>query len=413
MSEKIFDAEEYKVHAQGVAERFEQRRATYMRRFKRRVFVAVLLLVSMPFWFSWVFAWNEADVNIIAGVTGTLVDALVALLLVLSLLIFALLPLFRYRRFTVQYGAKIPGMAGFAQQTVSLKSEIFNALMSFFGSFSLHNERKLSLKKFHAAPNMPDFDEFVSEDYIEGRMHDTHVEMTEAKLLIRTHNAYIDIFSGLMVIIETDDAISRHGRFGGKTVVIADRPADMDYVASKYGDYKRIKLSDSAFDSRFEVFSTLPQEAEKLISPDILRAILKLSDAVRHAKRQQASLDDRVAHSMGRLAGTLSDMLAFVGSRLAVWLQTGSFRVVSTRHALAQRGALAEDAKALNQCVHATFFDNRVIITIPHSHDLFEPDSLLRAPLHAEDIETVYQVMTSIGDVVDGSVRFMKGNGYS
>jgi hypothetical protein len=240
MTERAFDAESYKEHAKTIAQRFEERRIVFLNAFKKRLVLSLVLLVSMPFWFYYLSDWNIAETSIISGIFATMVNAIAVLLMVLLIITFAVLPLFRYRSYKVQYGAAIPGMDGFASQTVSLKSEIFNALLSYFGTFELHNDRKLSLKKFHAAPSMPDFDEFVSEDYIEGRMHNMHVDITEARLLTRSHKSYLETFSGLMVIIETDDAKALHGQFSGKTVVIADRPITMDYVASKYSDYKRI-----------------------------------------------------------------------------------------------------------------------------------------------------------------------------
>ncbi len=408
MTEHAFDTESYKEHAKTIAKRFEERRGVFLKAFKKRLLIAVVLLLSMPFWFTYLSEWNSTQANVISGIYATLLNTLAVLLIVLFIISFAVLPLFRYRSYKVQYGARIPGMDGFASQTVSLKSEIFNALLSYFGTFELHNDRKLSLKKFHAAPSMPDFDEFVSEDYIEGRMHNMHVEITEARLLTRSHSSYIETFAGLMVIIETDDVDALHGQFSGKTVVIVDRSTQMDYVASKYSDYKRVPIADSAYGQRFEAFTTQADEADKINSSEMLRAILKLSDAVKNVKRQELSLDDRVAYMLGRITHGLSDMLAFLGARLAVWLQTGSFRVVSTRHALALPDVIREDAKALNQCVHATFFDNKVLITIPYGHNLFEPDSLFRSPLIEQDIDMVYQLMTSIGGIIDATISLMK-----
>ena len=404
-----FDLSAYQAHARAIAERFELRRAQFMRLFKIRVGIAALLLLTFPWWFGFISAWDLQHENIISAMGQTLINGFAAAILIGFIIIYAMMPIFRYRNHTVQFGSVIPGVDGVASQHVSLKSEIFSQLMHFFGNFTLHNERKLSLNRFHNAPHMPEFDEFVSEDYIEGQMSGVKVEMTEARLQIRTHKDHVSIFNGLMVIMDINNTnLELRGTFHADTVIIADRGHEMDYVASKYKNHRRLILPDSAYEHRFETFSTDESEAKSLVSSELLRSLLKLSDAVKSPTQQSLSLDEIVANKVTGFLRCSADGLSFVCVRLLLWLQTGSFQLRAVRHAAAAPFHTADDAKALNQYVHCAFFDDKIVVTVPYSHDLFQPDSLFKPPLNDEDIHMTFQLMSAISGIIDSVLSGLK-----
>jgi hypothetical protein len=187
-----------------------------------------------------------------------------------------------------------------------------------------------------------------------------------------------------------------------------DRDHDGGYLATKYSDYRHVTLSDSSFEQHIEALTTDTDEAERLLSADLLRNLLKLSDAVRHAKNQISHTDDKVAYAIFSIAKGLSDLLAAVLTSAVTWFKTGSFKSPASRHVQpTAETPIAGDALALNAAVHCAFYDDKVLISIPNEHDLFEPDTLFRPPLHGDDIKLAYDLMSMVkglGKSVIGSL---------
>lgn len=398
-----FNIDEFTAHARTVAARFEERRAQFLKRLKLRCAIAFLLLASFSWWYPYITQWDDAGSDSLSAVIWFFVQMGAGIVIIVGILVFAVLPLFRYRNYTAQIGNVLPMVSGVIQQAVSLKGEIFSQLFRYFGNFTLYHDRRLALKSFRDAPNMPDFDEYEGEDYIRGVLQGVSVEINEITLKAHDNHKRIPLFNGLMIILDINNSdLVLHGKFTGKTIVIIDRAREDNYVVRKYSGYSPVALSDSGFAEHVEAFTTDPDEAQRLLTSDLLRQILKLSDTVRTAKNQTIPMDDKIAYAISALAIRSAELLANVGKGGIQWLRTGHFSLYATRPELQRaEAALPADAKALSSCVHCAFYGDKVLITIPYEHNLFEPDSIVRPPLHSEDIKLVYNMMSTIGGIAN------------
>lgn len=407
MAEAAYTFEGFAAHAKAVALRFEQRRMQFLRRLKMRCGIVLVLLLTFPMWFSLIEGLDNVTSGALSSLSWVLIHVIAGAVIVIGLVAWAVMPLFRYRHYTVQLGNTLPGVSGAVQQHVSLKGEIFGQLFRYFGDFALYEDRQLSLRSLRGAPDMPEFDQYVGEDYIRGAMHGVSVEITEMHLLMRRGRMQFPIFSGLMIVLDINDpGLVLRGRFSGKTVVIADRTLPREYVAMKYGDFRRAALPDGGFEQRFEAFTTDVDEAKRLLTIDLLRDLLRLSDAVRNAKNQVRHTDDRIAFAISGIASGFGDAMGVLATLAVDWFETGSLRRSPMRHKSPPPGAeVAPDAKGLDEAVHCAFYDDKVLITIPYRHNLFEPDVIFRAPLHQDDIRLAYDLMTMVGGIAQAVVK--------
>lgn len=406
-----FNRDAFSGHAHDIASRFERRRGEFLKKLKVRSAIAVLLLLTFPLWYSLLTSMDDNSQSSLSAFAWVIIHGIAGAVIVGLIIVFAVLPLFRYRHYTVQIGSQLPGVDGMVQQHVSLKGKIFSELFSFFGDFTLHNDRKPLLRSFRDAPGMPEFDDYISEDYIRGAMDGTSVEIAEVQLLARRDHSTLPIFKGLFILLDINNTnLVLRGKFSGKTVLIADRKRENDYVTAKYSGYNPIALPDGNFERHFEAFSTDKEEASRLLSTDLLNAILKLSETVRHVKNQVWHADDRVAYAISAMAQGGSDIIAVAGSALVQWFRTGSFRTNSQRHNVPlHESQVGPDARAFNEYVHCAFYEDKVLISIPYQHDLFEPDSIFHPPLREDDITLTYNLMSTVGGIAGAVVKGLPG----
>lgn len=292
------------------------------------------------------------------------------------------------------------------QQQVSLKGEIFGQLLRYFGDFNLYEDRQLSLKAFHHAPGLPAFDEFASEDYIRGAMRGVSVEISEAKLLAGPPRQRVPVFSGLMIVIDFNDPnLVLRGTFAGKTVVVADHFSNYELGRALHKHFQPVALAQNGIAQRFQAASTDPAEAARLLSPELLASLLRLSDAVRNARNQERPIDDRLAYALSGIAQGLADMIAVIAKGMMNWFKTGRFTNVATRRGLRMPEAGATpQVKAFAESMHCSFYDDKVLIMIPYRHNLFEPDSIFRPPLSEDDIHLTYDLMTMVEAIAQAAV---------
>jgi hypothetical protein len=401
-----FDFDAYASHAGVIAARFEERRSRFLHQLNFRLIIALILFITFPWWFGLMARWDHAGATALPSLGWLTIHFMAGAVILAVIIAYTAMPLLRYRHYRAQIGS--------AQQDITLKGGIFTQLFKYFGDFIFYDDRKLALRSFHNAPTMPDFDEYISEDYIKGALAGVSVEITEVQLKAHRQGTDTVLFNGLMIVLDINDSnLVLHGKFSGKTVVIANRPREDDYVIAKYADYRRAVLPDTSFEQHFEAFTTDPDEASRLLTSDLLRNLLKLSATIGSARNQALSPDNRLAYMLGRLAGKFSNRLAAGAEILLHWFKTGSFRVQSTRPEMQLNGsALPADAKRLSRCLHCAFYEDKVLITIPYRHNLFEPDSIFQPPLHADDIKLTYELMTAVNGMAGAVLKTLPKSAF-
>lgn len=398
--------ESFEQHAATVGRHFETRRKIFLKQLKFRCLVAGVLLLTFPFWYSLLTRWDALEVGL-SSLGLLVVHALAALTLIVLIIAFALRPMFRYRYDTLNVGGTMPGASGPVHQSVLLKSRIFTKLLSFFGEFTMYEERRLSLRRFQKAPNLPVFDSYLANDYVRGTMQNVRVEMAEGGLYTHRGGESQNVFSGLMILIDINDAKNvLHGNFSGQTVMLLDAQVN-EVLLEKYEGFKRVQLADSSFGQQVTALSTHTDEAQRLLNSEFVVGILKLSEALQKAQYQESAVDDKIALALEKVATGLGDILAAAGMAIMQWFKTGRFGQISQRHGPLHASAQADtaDAQLFSGGAQCCFFEDKIFISLPTKQNLFEPDSLFHPPLTAEDIKLSYAIMNNIGELVKVTLK--------
>ncbi|MDX1975852.1 MAG: hypothetical protein SFT92_09300 [Rickettsiales bacterium] len=394
------DFNSFRTHAQRVLERFEERRQKFLHQLKFHSVIALVLLLSFPYWFSLLARLDYVNGTPLSSFAAFIVQVIAGAVMISIILIYAALPLFRYRHSVMQIGSALPGMSGVGQQSVSLKSEIFSQLLSYFGKFELYQNRKIPLRNFQNAPGLPAFDSYVGEDYVRGNMVGVSLEMMEAALIDERLHGKAEVFHGLMILIDVcDPNLVLRGSFAGKTLLVSgQQPHEMDEKLTL------VPLPDSSFDSYFQAFSTDHKEAAAILKEDTLRNVLKLSECVRNARAQGQHIDDKIAYALSSIASGVSEGMSVIVKAVCNWLYTGSVKSSQTRHDQTLRtpshtAKQAGQGKAITGAIQCAFYNDKVLILIPYQHNLFEPDPIFKAPLSEDDIILVYTLMGLIKEL--------------
>ncbi len=395
-----FTMEAFTAHAVQITKAFEERRIRFLHKLKFRAVLACVLLFAFPFWFTLLTRWDYLG-NGLSAVGTLVVHVMAAIILIISIIVFAVHPLFRYRYDTLRIGASMPGSTGVVNQPMLLKQQLFTQLLGYFGAFTMYGDRKLSLRSFRSAPNLPEFDSYDSSDYIRGQFNGVNVEISEVHLKVQRESSQLAVFSGLFIVLDINDTnLVLRGKFDGKTVVLQKHDSINDFVAEKYDGYKRVSFTESSFTQKLEAYSTVQPEAERLLSEKLLRSFLKISDVVMQSKNQSPSVDDKIAYALERMAEGLGDMMAAMAGAILSWFKTGSFRVESSRHSYSPvETNISKDAKAFALTPQCAFFNDKLLISIPSNKNLFEPDSVFHKPLTQEDITLAFAIMGEISDI--------------
>ncbi len=115
------------------------------------------------------------------------------------------------------------------------------------------------------------------EDLFVGRHRDTGFKMIDAKVVQRNKNSSTTVFDGLL--FEIDVPVD----FEGRTLIGRDIGAVGNalkgFFKDKFGKQERVKFQDPAFEERFAVYASDPDEAYRLVSPTFCKTMLALADA--------------------------------------------------------------------------------------------------------------------------------------
>lgn len=392
-----FTIEAFTDHAKRITQSFEKRRTHFLHKLKFRAVVACVLLFTFPFWYSLLTRWDHLDGGF-STVGLLIVHVLAAIIIIIVIVAYAVHPLFRYRYDTFRLGASMPGATGVVNQSVTLKEQIFTELLKYFGDFRMYSDRKMSLKSFRQAPNIPEFDDFECSDYFKGQITGVTVECAEIKLISQKDSSHVRIFSGIMVVLDINDSnLVLRGKFAGKTIVMQKAQNENAFIVDKYDGYQRVKLTDDSFAQHFDVYSTHVDEAKHLASNTLMRILLRLNDTITNTRISQRAVDDRMAAALERIISGLGDVMAAFAESSINWLKTGRFAVKSTRHKFTSLPADVDiDATFFAKTVQCAFYNDKILLSIPTPKNLFEPDSVFNKPLGQNDVLLVYSLMNEI-----------------
>lgn len=128
------------------------------------------------------------------------------------------------------------------------------------------------------------------EDLFIGRHRDTGFKMIDTKVVRRGKNSSTTVFDGLLFEIDVPTD------FSGRTIIGRDIGAVGNalkgFFKDKFGKQQRIKFQDAAFEARFAVYATDPDEAYGLVSPSFCKTMLALAETYTDKSLGAAFVDD-------------------------------------------------------------------------------------------------------------------------
>lgn len=345
--------------------------------------------------------------------------------------------IFDYRRKTWAQGAPH-----------SLKETAFHDLFAFFGDYSFKNlvdvedmqTKGVPASRLRNSPHLPKYHIYRAEDYVSGVYNDAKVEFSEAEMILQEHGKQISLFRGLLVVVDIDELdIKLRGKFSGKGVVIADAKKHDIAVSAQYADYEPVPLPEE-HEARFEAYATDVETASRLFTPEMLAHLAALQEIIAGNEEQITHQDEQYqwlrAQSSNWLLRKFESLLlgcffvlrmlwGFFFERVNylklmrdganvqyLWTHEIDAHSVNYEHIYDKdkfADIVSDSIHALNKCVECSFYDDKLLITIPHRMDLFEPNSLFEPALNAEDIKLVYELMRTIEDIVDIVVKAKDG----
>lgn len=140
------------------------------------------------------------------------------------------------------------------------------------------------------------FQRAKQEDLFLGRYRDTDYRMVEARLKERRRRDANNqrarvVFRGLLCEASVPVA------FEGITLLVGDKGSlgnrIVDLARQAFTEAKAVHLDHAAFEARYQVYSTRPEEARNLLQPGLLDTLLALSDELERGAVSCAFIDGR------------------------------------------------------------------------------------------------------------------------
>lgn len=392
-----YDYQEFRAHAQEVRMHFELRRRRFYRLLITRSIAGATLILTFPFWFPMVSMTASAPENIAAYLGGFALHFVAGMVVVSAIAIFSVMPIFYYRRYRLYYGSSLLSLRNVGEHEVSLKSVLYEHLLSYFGTFSVSSDRKIPLRTLFRAPQLPDFDEVQSEDYVRGRLNSASVEMMEARLSDHRAHGKITSFQGLIIRIDISDPnIVLRGQFEGKTLI--NYGQSLTPVADKQlGLIQELVIGSG----RLNIYSSAPEAARRMVQPPLIAYISSLSDTLRLAAPSPRAGDDLLLYKLSQGLEGLSEAIVTLAKDILAWLQTGSARRPALREEIMR--TLGEktnpEPHVIRHHTQCALYDDTLLLMIPYEHRLFEPPSLFNQVLSDVDIEVMWSLMTHVHSI--------------
>lgn len=389
---KNYNLQDFTSYFNQFSERLERYRNNRKAVLIRYSVIAVLLVVLLPWYATGLAeALNKAAASMAGGEWkehASTSDVIAIVLAVIAVSIFLILwPIFSYRGNNKA--------AGLVPRGYSFKDYVYSHLLKYFGDFQFAPEGGLLARDIGRATIIPHHHVHTAEDYIQGILHDCTVKIAETEIAKSADKERVQVFKGLMIVIDIcDSRVKLRGNFEGTTVLIADAQKDINEIASRYTSYQKFHLDGPGFEEKFEAFTTNPEEANKLLSPDLIQTLLALQDHVTNLKEQQQHWDDKVVHA----AQAMLDHIKPPSLRKSP-AEKAYDEIHDTGLDLTKENSISPAPQYINRHVQAEFYGDKVLITLPFKHDLFEPNSLFEPAIHDEDRMLLFTLMQGVEQI--------------
>ena len=293
----------------------------------------------------------------------------------------------------------------------AIKEEIFGELLKFFGKFDFQKGQTLPFQYLHNSMIIPEYTGYASEDRITGVFNNAKIDVAEIALAKQREDKGILSFKGLVIVIDVCNTdLTLRGPFKGNTVLIADHKKHLDYIKDKFKDYTRLEPPVKELEDRFEMYTTDVDEANKMVCERLLRSLTGLSDYIHSLTEQKTHHDDKLEIMYNQLKQdiqTAKDNKQLDEEQKGLWWEELIDEVKEIKDAKLHKVYKEDprygvsDMESLNNDVACSFYDDKVLLTIPHINDLFEPNPINEVPIIGEDIELIYHLMKTIHEITN------------
>lgn len=295
--------------------------------------------------------------------------------------------------------------SGQASGTISLKDRIYSEIMLSFGGFKFAAGGGYFLTEAKRATILPEHDVAVTEDYIEGSLHLSHIQMAEVRCLRLQESERRAVFRGLVVLIDfVNMGLKLRRNFLGRTVLIADGQKNLPGLSAAFSSLQTVALPTSRLEALLEAYASDAEEARGLLNASLLETLSELAVFLGNLKQQETHWDTQLAHMGHALLHRLKHAGAKSPERPFDYILS------------------AEDAEALqlfkNEPAHAgedsilyqvrlEFFEDKALLLVPCPHDLFETNSLFEPALNREDAEILYRIMKAVDQLTRDTASYL------
>ncbi len=367
-----------------LAEKLEMRRRRYLWYFRIGVVIAALLTVGC-FAAGDVMRILHWIVHSEGPVTVTETSLLISYLVTFSLLL-VFMPVFLYRGKN-----RSAALKPFKSHRYSLKDEAYSALVRLFGPFEFAPRGGVSPADTRGSLLLAGHPACFPEDYLCGSMNDIAVRLCEASFVRVEHGRRYAIFKGILLVcdlIQRD--VGLREPFLGHGVVTPAREG-VGYPGETFALPEPVAATHRCY-------TTGTDEANLLLTPNLLDALNTLSAKAMVLKEQATHWDDRIAHALAELATRYRDLREAIFARPPLPSEREYDAEFKARPDLTKADPLCERSP-LNHGFSMEYYDSKCLVMIPCGGDLFETNSLFAPALNTEDAVFLYALMQTVDTI--------------
>ncbi|PIR39470.1 MAG: hypothetical protein COV35_02860 [Alphaproteobacteria bacterium CG11_big_fil_rev_8_21_14_0_20_39_49] len=285
------------------------------------------------------------------------------------------------------------------------KEAIFSELLKFFGDFEFKRDHTLPFQYLQNSMIIPEHTGYASEDRITGVFNNTKIDIAEIALVKRSDEKNIAVFKGLVIVLDICNSnLVLRGSFKGNTVLFADHKKHLDYIKKKFKGYKRLEPPVKHLEDRFEMYTTDEKEANKIICKKLLKSFISLSEYIGNLQEQITHSDDKHELFCKQLKKEREEQ---GNKNQPLWWEKVVDEVSEVKTAklsdIYKEDPLygTSEMESLNNDIACSFYGDKVLLTIRHPHDLFEPNPINEDPIIDEDIELMYHLMSAVCEITN------------
>lgn len=300
-----------------------------------------------------------------------------------------------------------------AKNIMLIKQTAYTDLLKFFGKFTFSNNKAVSLYDMQGSNIVPEYLNYYAEDLIAGDYNKVKVEMSEAVFFDEGESQNIAIFKGLVILVDICNSdLMLRSNFKGNTLIIQNDNKDLNFVKTKFSNYDNLSFKDPEIDKRFEILTTNIDEAKQIADEAFLKRIIKISDSINSTSEQNTHLDDKLASFSKNVLSVLGIIIQFMimlpYNLMSVITLKGFFHFSKednfnyNKHYSIYKESnkkSASEIMAFNDDIQCSFYKDKVLITIPHNKNLFEPNSIFEPALVEEDAKILYDIMNLVKQI--------------